>query len=190
MLFNVSLAGHPAVALVDTGACGKTAYLSAGFCEKHNLRVQRRTDLGSVRLANGSQVSLTGTCTLGLQSGSIKHMLQCTVLQLNNNFDVVLTDNWLRTHLATLDWHKFALTVRRPRKTVAYSLASPNPTPPPVTGATSPTQDAQTQQIPILTAKQYARAVRKAGACIMVWVGRGAEGQVNLMNPNAQTSQT
>jgi hypothetical protein len=105
MAYKCRIQGQKATVLLDTGAEG-TAYLSTTFCTLNNITIKPSTEVTNhVELASGQLSSVLGTAVLTnvqLQGFHLRK-LTCRVLQLTNNFDLVLASDWLVANKAIID---------------------------------------------------------------------------------------
>jgi hypothetical protein len=81
--------------LLDTGAKG-TAYLSRAFCAQNGITIQPPNNPhDTVIVADGSSAPVCGQATVTVQLQSYKGNVTCTVVEMNDSFDMILGDQWL-----------------------------------------------------------------------------------------------
>jgi hypothetical protein len=91
-----SMAGHLCTLLLDTGASDN--FVSSKFVAKHNLRVTAETGGNTVVLGSGDSVSIKGTVRCQMSVGAFKHTTVFSVLDLADDFDVIMGLPWLTEH--------------------------------------------------------------------------------------------
>ena len=99
-VFESRAAGVNATTLWDSGAAH--SFVNAAFVRRHNLAVS-----GSampVELANGTIVQAPGSVRLKLRIQGLTTDLTLTVLDLTPGFDVILGDDWSRSHGVVADY--------------------------------------------------------------------------------------
>ena len=85
-----TIAGVPAHCLLDTGAQG-THYLSQQFCDQAGIAYTPLTDV-EVQVASGHTTLIVGEVVITVQINAYWERLQCVVLQLASNIDLILGD--------------------------------------------------------------------------------------------------
>ena len=80
----------PVRTLADTGA--SHCYISQSFVEKAGIPVRPLSNW--LKLANGSNAVSNGTCTLSLDIQSYCGPIECFVLPLSEQFDLIIGDDW------------------------------------------------------------------------------------------------
>jgi len=119
MQFAVHLAGASAIALVDSGA-EAGPYISKSFVTLHGLRIIPAPTV-TVRGVCGVEGGVVGQVSVCMKIGPVRMMLNCTVVDMVAEFDLLLSDSWLHEHKAIIDfgertcalWHKGQLRVLR-----------------------------------------------------------------------------
>jgi len=131
MAYKCRVQGQKATVLLDTGAEG-TAYLSKAFCAPNNVTIEPLTEaVDNVELANGQLSTVLGTAVLThvqLQGFHLRK-LTCLVLELTNNFDLVLASDWLVAHKAIIDMGNCQCTLFDDGGK-SYKLTGQKPSPP------------------------------------------------------------
>lgn len=80
----------PVRALADTGA--SHCYVSQSFVEKAGIPVRPLSNW--LKLANGSNAVSNGTCTLSLDIQTYCGPIECFILPLSDQFDLIIGDDW------------------------------------------------------------------------------------------------
>jgi len=117
MQFAGTISGIPATILADTGAECKepVPYISAHFCQLHQIPVDCGSRPGEVQglLGDGTE-TVKGTARVRMQIGSYTEYVKCIVINMQNVFDVVLSDAWLNKMNAVLDYGPMSTLTIRP----------------------------------------------------------------------------
>lgn len=105
------LRGQPVHVLVDSGATSD--FVSASWLAQHGL--EYATKKGSLRLANGQQVSTPGYVSQAhLIFGAYQTHRPLLVTDLHTTYDVILGQPWLREASASIDWAAGRMVVMTP----------------------------------------------------------------------------
>jgi hypothetical protein len=103
-----TVAGHPAVALIDSGATG--SFVSSSFVSRHRLPLAKASAASCVTLADGhtqeAEGVLVGTPVV-MSSYSDRLDLTSTALR---GYDVILGMEWLVRHNPAVDWRTAAVS--------------------------------------------------------------------------------
>ena len=111
MTFEGTASGTPASILVDSGA--SHCFIDAEFAQTHGFA--HRPSKSLVTLADGQQASTTTKCNVRIRvrvrvthvririQGHVSE-IDCFVLDMAQQFDVILGDTWLRKSKAILDF--------------------------------------------------------------------------------------
>ena len=97
-----TVAGLPAVFLVDSGATGN--FVSTSFVSKSKLSLSPSDSLASVSLADGSPQPAEGILSAYVSIGEVyREQLNLAATSLQG-YDVILGMPWLQHHNPTIDW--------------------------------------------------------------------------------------
>jgi hypothetical protein len=105
--FAGDISGIPAAILLDTGADATlpVPYISAQFCVFHHIKVDKCRTADSVQgITNSNPESVVGTAHVRMTIGSFTQYVRCTVIALTETFDVILSDKWLKSVKARIDY--------------------------------------------------------------------------------------
>ncbi len=112
MHFAGTFAGFPANLSMDSMA--ENNFVSAKWVKRAQLHVTPCVKV--VTLGDGSNVSADGTCTVTLTvDGSCLGSVKCLVMSLDDSYDVLLGNPWLRSKHAVLDFGTGACTLKKGR---------------------------------------------------------------------------
>ena len=156
--FAGSLAGRPVKILIDTGADSFNClgFVSNAFIQRERIACKKAAaQLKSILFPDGSSSEITGQCKLQLKLQTYHCSLPLLVTELDNGFDLILSDQWLQHHEAYLDYklrHCVILKGKR-RMTLKCPNLAPvsNETPKPLSE--------------LISAMQVKRALRKGHRC-------------------------
>ena len=100
MTFEGTASGTPASILVDSGA--SHCFIDAEFAQTHGFA--HRPSKSLVTLADGQQASTTTKCNVRIRIQGHVSEIDCFVLDMAQQFDVMFGDMWLRKSKAILDF--------------------------------------------------------------------------------------
>jgi hypothetical protein len=115
MRFPCHIAGAPAVAAADSQA--SHCFLSRKFVQKHALATTPFHRM--VELANGSHAQLTAQCYIKVlmpaRDSHTYHIqrLHCLVVDLGEDHDLILGQNWMKKEGAILNYENNTIAVRK-----------------------------------------------------------------------------
>ena len=157
MQVPVTVAGIPTVAILDTGAQGlqgsDNVYVAKAFCDAHNLKcLPCPMDVPNVLgVVKGEETNVIGTVTATFRIGSLVETLRCIVLDLPAPIDVLMTDDWLHKHKASLDYNAQCIVLqKRARRHVIRCIP-----------AKKSASTAEHKPVVLLTAQQCKRQLTK-----------------------------
>ena len=158
--------------LIDTGA--SHAYASRDLMTRLGMSV-RPCSLAQATAADGTAVTLQGSCELRLRMGPLSTRVQALVVgSLVPGVDLILGDAWLAQHRATLDYG--AGVLRLWRGTQAFTL-TPMHGCRPAPGSPEAVVDHclnvlahNTQCATLMSAKQARRAIRRGASTMLAIV--------------------
>ena len=148
MLYKCKVSNAKALCLLDTGAQG-SHFISEAFCHRNGLKITP-TAASSITMADNSVVSVLGTTQAHVHLQHYHAKLTFLVIPLSHQFDIILGDEWLKTHKAVIDMAHAKCTLVHKGIDIVLQGQSSNPS----TGVPSPDP-------PILSAMQLKRVVRK-----------------------------
>ena len=166
MTFDAQLAGasasvttaHPAQAVSDSAA--SHCFISRAWVDRFRVHVTPLHANDSAAMADGSALRIYGTCSLKLSLGPYSGRVKAYVTDLASHHDLILGEDWLKQHEATLCYHKDAMLLRQGSRT--YTVHAKHWVNVP-----------QTPVSPLISATQVKRALRKPGAqCFLVLVSK------------------
>jgi hypothetical protein len=96
--FTGGVAGAPPGILSDTGAAG--CFANTKWCANHRIAVKPR--IGSAELPNGEVVHYKGQATLVVAIQDLRCQVTFNVLDLTDDYDVILGDPWAKQHQALI----------------------------------------------------------------------------------------
>ena len=101
-VFSGYFAGTPVKVLIDSGA--STSFVSLSFCARVGLQMRKLA--ATVALADGQNRQISGICTakLRLQQNAYSEKLNLHVLQLVQEYDIILGEDWLAAHRVNIDY--------------------------------------------------------------------------------------
>jgi hypothetical protein len=100
MQFVGKAAGTEVDFLFDSGA--GTNYVSSAFARMHGLTVKPSET--NVQLGTGTSVSAQGECSVHIKLGNDQDKVDCYVLDMVTDFQMILGDTWLDMVKATFDF--------------------------------------------------------------------------------------
>jgi len=120
MSFEGSFGGIDARILADSGA--DNSFVSRRFALTNRLHVTPFN--GHVKLGDNRSAAIVGKCKAKLQVQGHRSMLECLVIELLEDYDVVLGDEWFRRHRVSLNWENQTLTTRSLRRQTVWRGAA------------------------------------------------------------------
>ena len=169
MKFDGTAAGHPATVALDTMA--SHCFVSAAWAARAGIAVQPTND--KVLLAAGAPHQIQGTCSVRLRMGAWHGRVRAFVMPLQECHEVLLGDDWLKEHGATLCFQRRQVTVRCGSRAVTMQCRdAPGRT---TEGRRAGTRHARTPPptdptIPQLTAVQFLRAARQGATTFLALI--------------------
>ena len=112
-LYAGHVAGIPVKVLLDSGAYSQ-CLLDERVAEEHGLTA--KPGAYAVKLPNGKDAHVIGTCTATLKIGSFYETIRFHVMGLSDQFDVILGDHWLKAHKAIMNWNERSCILYRGHK--------------------------------------------------------------------------
>jgi predicted aspartyl protease len=112
MQFVGNAAGTEVDFLFDSGA--STNYVSSAFAKMHGLTVKPSET--NVRLGTGTSVSAQGECAVHIKLGDYQDTVECYVLDMVTDFQMILGDTWLNMVKATFDYDSKKCIIRKNNK--------------------------------------------------------------------------
>jgi len=130
MQVPVTVAGVANIAILDTAAQGiqgsDNVYLSQAFCSAHKLKCTPcPADLPNISgVVKGEETAVQGIASAVFKIGAMVETLKCIVLDLPSPIDVLMTDDWLHKHKASLDYNAQCIVLqKRTRRYVIRCIA-------------------------------------------------------------------
>ena len=155
MIFEGSASGAPATFLADSGAthcfCDKSSAKTYGF--------KRQAANNDVNFADGSTQASTAQTALYLKIQGHTTSVQCYIIDMQGQFDVILGDTWLNKAGAVIDYPNKTCTVQR--KGLKHTLIPMKQDTPPSSSHVNSL---------LLNALQVKRCVRQGARSFMVRV--------------------
>ena len=122
-LYSGSAAGCPVRILADTGGYVQLL-MDTGFAQRCGLHVTAAPAM-TIKMGNGTESSVVGTCVADLQIQGYRESLQFLVTPLHSDFDVILGNHFLRKRFVQMDLAGNFMRLRKGNVThVLYSMAS------------------------------------------------------------------
>ena len=143
MSFRGQVHSHEARVLLDSGASVKYAT---------QLRLTWSAEEAVIRLGDNKVGVALGICRVAVRIGSCTTRWAVRVMELLAEYDLVLGDDWLKSHKAILNWEIGQVSIRKGGK--VHTLC--------------PETDSESTVPPTMTALQVKRAVLKGAPCILV----------------------
>ena len=110
MVFEGNLSGSPAITLMDTGA--SHCFMDINFAKENNFALQPTKTV--VTLANGSSASVAlKTIPLKLTLGRHSSMPTFYIIDMSQEYDIILGDNWQAKHDAVMHIRAKICTLRQ-----------------------------------------------------------------------------
>jgi RNase H-like domain found in reverse transcriptase/Reverse transcriptase (RNA-dependent DNA polymerase)/Integrase zinc binding domain/Chromo (CHRromatin Organisation MOdifier) domain/Retroviral aspartyl protease/Integrase core domain len=163
MQFRGKVGGAEALVLLDSAA--SHCFLSKAFVERHGIKVETCNDV-EVELGNGLSSPILGKCHVKVKLQHFFGSAYCYVTQTAPHCDVILGDEWLKSHKALLNYAESTCAIMKGTRRVTLRKE--------LTGvahikAQEKAQEARREK-PLLTAMQIKRALRKKQRLFMVTV--------------------
>ena len=155
MIFEGSANGAPATFLADTGATH--CFIDKNFAKTFGFKQSIAN--AEIHLADGSTQSTTSKTTVHLKIQGHSASVQCFIINMQGQFDVILGDTWLHKTGAVLDYKQKVCTVEK--KGLKHTLT-------PVVQETS-TSSSHVNSV-LLNALQVKRCLRQRARSFMVKV--------------------
>ena len=161
MLFRGLANNRPVLVAADTQASQN--FINKAFVAEHSVPCTKTFQ--QVELADGSLVPAEGECRVYLRipgkhpGTSFSRQVQCTVLDLGAEFDLILGDSWMQQTKADLSYGTKTCTVQTPGGPVTLVPLAPNSRP--------------SRHLPLLSAldvRRYVKSRRSAASIFMVHV--------------------
>eukprot|EP00775_Hariotina_reticulata_P004793 gene4792-biopygen6544 len=178
--FKGAISGHKGRLKIDAGA--SHCFISAAFVKRIGLAVT--PCVRSVALADGMSVRVIGVCTARIQLGTFADVVSFNVIQLSDEYDVLLGEQWLKRRQVLLDFERGTLTIKRPKGSLIVQGTSSEQVISPNLGG----GESQLNDNFVLSALQLKRAVRKKAELFLAVVSKDDAGSVTIANPTRQTS--
>jgi hypothetical protein len=122
-LYSGSAAGCPVRILADTGGYVKLL-MDTGFAQRCGLHITAAPAM-TIKMGNGTESSVVGTCVAELQIQGYRESLQFLVTPLHSDFDVILGNHFLRKRFVQMDLAGNSMRLRKGNVTyVLHSIAS------------------------------------------------------------------
>ena len=182
MQVPITLAGIPAVALLDTGAEESDisldgVYISHAFAVRHNLQIKPLQNATGLTAADGQSIQVQGTARVTLKIGRMVNQVHAAVLDMDDKIDVILGEAWLVKHKALIDYQTNACVfARRGKRYIIKCIRRPKK---------QTTDPAQAKAPKLLTLMQARRVMRKK-----VWYCLALVRKVQGSDPSATDSVT
>jgi hypothetical protein len=184
MQYKCHVHGCKATALLDTGAQG-FCYVNSTFLQVNNIKYTETAEPG-VQYADGSSKPVHGRVTLSVHLQKYHAKLSCLIVDLDEQFTLILGQAWLQQHDAVLYMASGTTTVRYKGKVVTFSNLGPYRVPPiedPAADEDVP-PDTELPRIATITHKQAKRAIEKGGCALLVLVKEVAPAPPPTANPS------
>jgi predicted aspartyl protease len=120
MQFVGKAAGTKVDFLFDSGA--STNYVSSAFAKMHGLTVKPSET--NVRLGTETSVSAQGECAMHIKLGDYQDRVECYILDMGTNFQMILGDTWLNMVKATFDYDSKKCIIRKNNKRFTLSSST------------------------------------------------------------------
>ena len=90
-------------------------YVAREFCLRNNLRCTPCPDTlpNVIGIVKGEETAIYGLVTVTFKIGSLVETLRCAVIDLPTPIDVLMTDDWLHKHKASLDYHAHCIVLQK-----------------------------------------------------------------------------
>lgn len=109
MLFSGTANGAPSAILVDSGATH--CFMDSTFAQSIGVRHKPADSI--IQLANSTEVPATTQCTAIVRIQGHKASVTCYIIDMQQQFDLILGDTWLRKEKAHLDYNLLTCTVHK-----------------------------------------------------------------------------
>jgi hypothetical protein len=111
MQFVGKAAGREVDFLFDSGT--STNYVSSAFAKLHGLTVKPSNTNHNVQLGTGTSVSVQGECSVHIKLGKLSDKVDCYVLDMVTDFQMILGDTWLNMVKAVFDYDSKKCIIRK-----------------------------------------------------------------------------
>lgn len=161
VVIDCKICGTKGKATLDSGA--SHSFLSAAFAQREQVHVKPCSDV--VTLADDRTLRVKGTCRIRLQSGRLNTLVDCYVVDLAPQYELLLGIDFLKSHQVqiTFDSNGAAVTAKKGSGTVINLPAPPK---------LASKEAVQPVERVMLSALQLKRALRKGAHCFIVQVER------------------
>jgi hypothetical protein len=164
MTFDAKLAGLQAsvTTAISAQAVSDSAashcFINRAWVDRARAHVTPLASDDSAALADGSAMKIYGTCSLKLSLGPFSGRVKAYVTDLASHHDLILGEDWLKQHAASICYHNDTLLLKQGTHTFTVN-------------AKRWIQPAKLPTSPFLSLVQARRAVKKAqGRCFLVMV--------------------
>ena len=160
-MIDCKICGSRAKATLDSGA--SHSFLSSAFVQREQVHVKPCSDM--VTLADDRTLRVKGTCRIRLQSGRLNTLVDCYVVDLAPQYELLLGIDFMKSHQVqiTFDNDGATVAVKKGSGTVVELPAPPKLA---SEGVKQPVERV------MLSALQLKRALRKGAQCFLVQVER------------------
>ena len=159
VVVKCKLSGAEAKGTLDCGA--SHCFLRTAFANEHQLHVSPCTDM--ISLADGSTARAKGRCKVRFQSGNLCTMVDCYVLDLAPQYDMLLGMDFMHKNKIQISFNEGTASVTAMKGEHRVTLPVPST-------ASRVTMGHQPVESIMLSALQLKRAVRKGASCFMVQI--------------------
>ena len=121
MSFTTEIAGKPARVLLDTGA--SQCFINKAFCEKADLKSVAAPTPQKVQIAGGTDILTNSLCQVSFHLQGMGVTVSPLVVELPEDFTVILGDDWLRARSAVLDYSKEICTLKKTETGRTHTLS-------------------------------------------------------------------
>jgi hypothetical protein len=157
MQFIGKAAGTEVDFLFDSGA--STNHVSSAFAKMHGLTVKPTET--NVRLGTGTSVSAQGECAMHIKLGDYQDRVECYVLDMVTDFQMILGDTWLNMVKATFDYDNKKCIIRKNNKRFTLSSSTRSM-------LRHKLSSRGKKEPPMLSAMQVKRALKRGDQVMMV----------------------
>ena len=200
MQYKCHVHGAKATVLLDqkgiasTGAEGY-CYVSTTFLQRNSIHYTTTETVSEpgVVYADGTVKQVAGHATLSVHIQKYAAKLRCSVVDLDEQFDLILGQQWLHDHDAVLYMTPGVATIKQKGQLITLRNLGPCTLPTPVEESVQHADDAEmsshatdTSQLPriaTITHKQAKRIVRKGGQSLLVLVRESPPSEPTPVTP-------
>ena len=144
--------------LFDSGASAN--YLSSSFAKLHGLTV--KPSKTNIRLGTGTSAESQGECSVHVKLGDYQDRVDCFVIDMVTDFQVILGDPWLISVQALFDFKNKTSVIRKNNRKFTLSSSTRSMIRRNLTSSRSK------KQAPMLSAMQVKRALDKGDQVLIV----------------------